>query len=711
MDMKASIYITLIIGLILCISSVSAFDPNDYLYKNENKSWVAIENFTFSNINYQLVKVGGTEIFLLKGGEPVKNQDEITAAIHYYYAGKYGPSQTDLTNIKTLLNSYNASRNDGGRWKGQEENICRKLLLLNGVLTENSKGVYCTTDNEAGCERIGGALYYSAGHTQNIKQVVPFKEFYISFKEYAFSTNTIETKMTLILDKVDDITDENIKETLTFISQSIPSILDAEVKIESTVFRTPRAGDKEDLELCKDQNNNGGCFAVCPDFSYNDTQLNEAKTKIDGLLSKVTPLADYKTVSANLLQNTNDRIMFRAGEDNAKIYLSKFAPLKTYGLEAIKSGDNTLIYVNDPEFKSKLDQFKELNNKINTSITKRNFSTIDEDMQMYASMSEYVMNQSIIVLSVYNETINSKNTLDALIFAAESKKTLPLEMEEELGDILNQSFVLNSQFSKGLTPQEYENIKGGYMNLTSELAGTMQKQQEFVAFSKFRSLARKINGGVYDMAVSSAVLKPDVLSANAAIIPPAIAIVSWISLSALLLFAYIAFFSWIRPQGGIVYIYYVILIFLLGAIIVFSSGLYLYLKGTTTNADLQEFLIGMEGEQNVSIILEMEGASADAQNSMKNCANKLKTALAEDNRTATIYLTKASLGCSASATNNTAGDANITECALHQNEPKFVFQYSTVQSKPSFSAIFEKKAYMSGDGEYYDACQIAAVFE
>jgi len=685
----------------------SAFSATDYLYKTENKNALTTENFSFADISYQLVKINGTEAFLLKNGEPVKDQNEITSAIHYYYASKYGPTPAEITEIASLLEKYNASRNDGGRWKGQEEFACRKVLLLTGILTENSKGIYCTKDNEDGCERIAGTLYYSAKHTQNIKQAVPFKDFYAEFKKFALDTNLVEEDMAKILTLMNNLNDDNLKETMNQIKVNIDEVQSVESEIESNIFRVPRAGDKADLDLCKIQNNKAGCLAVCPDFSYNDTTLASAENKITSLLSKSGPLADYKTISASLLTNTNDRIMFREGEDKAGIYSAKFAPLNASGLVAMQAGDQANIYVNNKEFKEKVSQFKALHDKIAQSISKRNFSTIDEDITTYVYMTEYIGNQSIVVIASYNDAMNAKNTLDALIFATESKKTLPLEVENEIGSVLNSSFALNAQFSKGLTPEEYLVIKEGYMNLTSQMANTMQKQQEFIALSKFRSLARKINGGVYDIALSSSVVQPEMLSTNAKFIPPVISLVSWLSLSALAVLAFIAFFSWIRPQGGIVYIYYMILILLLGGIVVFSGGLYVYLKGTTSNADLQEFLISMDGEQNVSLVLEMGSAPDTAVISMSQCANKLKKALNEENRTVVLYENKSGV-CTVYLGNETKKEL---ECIAPLDKPSFVFQYATTQSKPSFSAIFDKKAYLSGDEQYYDACQIAAVFE
>lgn len=705
--MRTSIYLALVLWVLLCLPMSSAFSATDYLYKTENKTSLTIENFTFVDVNYQLVKIKGVEIFLLKNGEPVKDQNEITSALHYYYSKNYGPTEAELNELDALLEGYNLSRNDGGRWKGKEEYECRRMLLLDGVLRENSKGIYCTVDNEEGCERIAGALYYSAGHTQNIKQVVPFKDFYTEFKKFALDTNTVEEKMTNILKLMDNLNDDNIKQTMDQIKIDINTVQSVESEIESNVFRVPRAGDKADLDLCKVQNNKQGCLAVCPDFSYNETKLLLAEEKIAQLLNKSGPLADYQKISASLLTNTNDRILYRDGEEKAGIYTAKFAPLKAEGLSAIQTGEQTNIYVNDKAFKEKVSQLKDLHNKINTSISKRNFSTIDEDLNLYVSMTEYVSNQSMIVMSSYNDAMNSKNTLDALIFATESKKTLPLEVENEVGDILNESFALNAKFTKGLTPEEYSGINEGYMNLTSHMAETMQKQQEFIALSKFRSLARKINGGVYDMALSTSMVKPEVLSSNAKYIPPVISIISLVSLSALVILAYIAFFSWIKPHGGVVYIYYFVLILLLGGILVFSSGLYLYLKGTTSNADLQEFMISMNNEQNVSVVLEMASAPDTAVVSMTQCASKLKKALNEGNRTVVIYENKSG-ACTIQSGNETKKDI---ECHVPLDKPSFVFQYATVQSKPSFSAIFDKKAYLSGDEQYYEACQIAAVFE
>ena len=77
--------LTLLIVIMSVFSVTFAFQMTDYLYSGEHITTVTYENFTLSGSSYSLVKVGATENFILKDGNPLMNESDITTVLKAYY--------------------------------------------------------------------------------------------------------------------------------------------------------------------------------------------------------------------------------------------------------------------------------------------------------------------------------------------------------------------------------------------------------------------------------------------------------------------------------------------------------------------------------------------------------------------------------------------------------------------------------------------------
>ena len=124
---------TVLIVFLSVFSVTFAFQMTDYLYSGEHITTVTYENFTLSGSSYSLVKVGATESFILKDGNPLTNETDVTSVLKAYYKSKYYPTSTQIEEIKGLIDSYNSSRNDGGRWKERNNRHAETSCLFQGL--------------------------------------------------------------------------------------------------------------------------------------------------------------------------------------------------------------------------------------------------------------------------------------------------------------------------------------------------------------------------------------------------------------------------------------------------------------------------------------------------------------------------------------------------------------------------------------------------
>jgi hypothetical protein len=682
----------------------------NYLYANETTGMVTHEFFNYSGKSYELLKIGGKESFLLKNGEMVRNATEISLAIDNYYKAKYAPSDSDMAQLRADIQGYNDSLNNGGRWKGKEEDSCRDLLLLDGIITKSNQKLYCisTGPTDQNCDYISQVFYYSAPYTEGVRMMMYYKDAAAALQSFAFSDNQIRLQMQNNFDLLNNLNDQNMKASLLAIKDSFTKIKTAEAAIENNIYRVPRANDKADMDSCKAQNNGYGCFGLCPDFDFDYTKLSDAESIINAITSKIDPYTNRQTIAASLAANTEKRIAFREGEDNAVIYSAQFAPLRKKGEATLAKADYVISYVNNATFVINVNKLKNVSTRINNSFTVRNFSTLDADMLIYANLERIVSNESEDVLQVYLDTEKAKMGISAMVFAVQSKGELSPDTKIKLDAAINESNAIDARFARRLTPQEYAVLTEQYGNVSASLSQILAGQQEFVALSKFRGMSRRVNNGIYDLAVSSQLMNQNDISTNAKYFPIGMAVFSWLSLSALVLFVFLAISAFVIKKKGILgaTISGAGLVLMLGAVLLFSIALYFYLDKTSSNADVEEFIIGMNGKSNVSVVLDLRGVPPNTAMNMRTCASLLKDHLSSNNRTVAMFeITDG--GC---MKNGNALGGNAT-CGSGPETPEIILNYSTLNTAPTFSTIFENRANLKGDTAYYTTCQAAAVFQ
>ena len=154
------------------------------------------------------------------------------------------------------------------------------------------------------------------------------------------------------------------------------------------------------------------------------------------------------------------------------------------------------------------------------------------------------------------------------------------------------------------------------------------------------------------------------------------------------------------------------LIIAIGAILAFSVFLYMNLDNTANNADIEEFVIDMSNQERAVVVLDLDSVPASAEGSMKSCAGLLAESMKENDPNMTVQQYYFSGGVCTVYTEEGPEESRSKEyCYEKMDEGSaFLLNYSSVDTNPYYKAIYERKAYLSGDEEYYGECMIANIF-
>lgn len=685
----------------------STFFMEDHLYQGENVGMVSYEPFSFSGIQYKLVKINQNLSFILNpDGFPIEDKAKISDIVSSYYKLKYAPSDQDLSDVRTLLIQYNSSRNDGNqsatgvKIPGKEEQECKNVLLLSDKILYFGKPLTCVDD--ASCNLTTKVIYYSEyAPGDPIRKTMTFASAFKVVKSFGFASHTLDTTIEDSIKKIDSATEDTLKDSLLSIKSNIPLLQSAEKDIEGSILRFPK--DKEDLNKCKQEQ----CLTLCPPLSLYDKSLTDLNSKIDFILSNSAQYFGSKSVAASLYQTTQDRLFFKDANDKSIYYKSVLKPIAPNISIVISKAEEVSSYINNQSFKLKLDSLKDARDRINLSFVKRDFSNIDEDIVQYKYLAEEVKNLTGPVFENYKDSFDAKQKTTALIFSLESKD-LNSESATRLSELQSAVITLDSQFAKGLSPDQYLYLQQSYSDVSTQANSLMTSNSDFVLFSKFRSLARKLNVGIASFSESSSVIPESQFSQLAKKIPLSFSIIFFISLTSVVVLIGISSVKVAKSKGSLI-LFGVIIITLLGVVLVSSLGFYYYLDKTSNSADSQEFVVSIMGEKNVAIVMQLDNAPDNAISNMKYCAKALNNSLndAEANRSVILYEVK---GSECKITGSITNLTNTSSCTPKTVEPKFYFKYSQDSLKPSFSAVFDKSAHISGNAEYYQQCSISAIF-
>lgn len=704
--MKSMRPLFLFLAVLLLASYVTSFSPETYLYSNENTASISYENFTVNSVQYSLVKIGSKDTFLIKGDVLLTNQSQINPILKQYYTDKFYPSDAEVQQLVDYIVSYNDSRNDGGRFRGKEEQTCSEILLLDGKVKYRGEPLYC--DSDTNCDRLG-QVFYTAPYTEGIRRSISYEDALKYLKGFAGATYSNDEMMSRDFSLISNLNADNINSSLAQIRSDIPVLKENKAYIESSIFRTPRQGDKADLDQCVKER----CFGLCPDFSFSGSDLDSLDSAIQSTMAKSAPILNFESSSVILYSNTQDRLSFVSKEQKAEYYTALLEPIIDDVETTIFSGDSTLGSINNAALRTKVDRLKELRLAVNRSIASRDFSNMDSNVEELKQLNTNVKNSIPDIISLYNATISAKNDANAMIFILDSKD-LPSEDQEKVDKLRIITNALDSSFSNGLNEAQYASFSDSYSSVVAEgnqILKTSNENPLSLINNKFRAFARRVNNVISGI-FSAAALPSDLVSSNnSPLFIGGFSLLAFLSLSALVLVIFLTVFLSLKNMKKFGHITLtVLLIIALVMNLLFSAGLYFYMDKTSNNSNAEEFIIDFDKHSSVSVVVDLSDASNSASTAMSACAVHLSDSFDAMNKTTTTYF-MADDACSVTMQNGQKIAKTKSECESdYSNSSVFSLQYSATNEKPKFHSVYESRAYLAGDEDFYKSCYITSLF-
>ncbi len=693
-----------VVSLLLLIGLFSAFNLADYLLPEEANATVSFTNFTQDGSAYSIVKINGLETFLLKNGEPISDKPVLDSTMYTYYTRTFYPSQAELDSLRSSIKKFNDSRNDGYDYKNKEEYICRDdVLLSNGKITVSGVVVRCT-DN-ASCTKNAMLLFsvYGQGLGLGSPSVIigPLTDFTpTSLRMDSFLENYTK--------RLDAMNESNVAETIGYIKDTSGELKPLSLKIEASIFRTPRLNDTKDRADC-----NLVCWGICPSFDLDQAAADDIQSKSTALSAKLAPLSSYASNTATIYNRTVTRLEYTRQVNMATYYHDLFVPINQTGAETIGVATDALSHVQNRTLTDKLDSLRSLHSTIPEDISSHNFTNLDQDIADYSRLADEVSQGSEFLMGAYNQTLEAKNLENSLLIILQSKDLDPVS-SKSLELIENKTMDLDAQFRDGLTLTQLEELGANYTSLSNQEQDLLKAESDTPAtrvLLLFRGFARRVNTGIANMAEKTEIV-PKAEIPDSPTTLGLFSLLVFLSFSSIAMLVYLYVFSTNRftiPKTNHILLASFITIVVL--LFIFSLMMYLFLGKTSTDATLPEFISDLNSRNSTDIVVDLRNASFSDAQAMNTCAGLLASSFGENNKSWTLYqitpntCTKTdSLGANASLTS-----ADCLDTARNASS-SFVLGYSQKNEPPRFSVIYQNRAEINANLDYYESCPLVALF-
>ncbi len=696
------------LGLLLLFSiSLAAFDAADYLYPEEIEASITTEDFSMNGADYSIVRINGNENFLLKSGQPLTDEAEISTVIHDYYRETYLPSDEEIEELRDAITAFNESRNNGQKFKGKEEYSCRAVLFIEGRIKINSTvPLICDEDHEELCPYAAMLMYQYLAAFSEAPPVGSPDYLVDPIKDFGFASYRIDKRLSSISEKLDSAGDdpEQLKGALQEIRDSVPGIEDDILDLEDNLF-----GWNSKLS-CDSEH-----WCLCPDIDLDQDALTEMDDLASSLLAKVGPYNDYSAVASAIHSGTNERLDYVEKESKATTYSYQFDSMDAASNESLSLGKQANLSVSNETLSENLARLNSLHLSIPANIESRDFSTTEEDIAEYKSLISTVRDTSTSLLAEYDDAAEAKSQTESIITLLETKNLDPTSVVV-LNGLINETEALNRKFLAGpLTLEELDQFEENYsmLSLKGTSLLTSEKQEPASVFlSMFRTLTHNMNAQIADMGEQT-----DAFSASDVHDNPTMAFglfsgsvfLSLFSL-VLLLLLYILVSSKSRVPGVRQVVGALFLCSILVLVSV-SALTFIFLQDTATDATFTEYLADFNERNASAIVVDSRNAPYSDAQSMDLCAKKLSNLLEESNRSWAIYSLTSETHC-VESTPSGVSTLTTEECLsrIDGYESSIMVGYSETRQPMHFSIIYRNMAEIRADATYYDSCPFVALF-
>ncbi|MGB9719619.1 MAG: hypothetical protein ACPL06_03435 [Candidatus Anstonellales archaeon] len=684
--MKKSI--VLLFFTILIVQNI-AINIQDYLYPDENINDVRYEAFSISGVKYEIVFIKNKEVFLLKNENIVNNTQEIETVLKAYYTSKYYLTPSQIANLTAYFIELNASRNNGeGRFaRVGEEQTCRERTGEKYKLPSDYVELY-------GDEYMFWATLICVSYGKEINCNDP-DMLYGPIKEFWAATRTVEERMNGTFNYLNNLSADNVYEGLLYMNSSIPIIESNYSVMKNSKLRFPL-----EISECRD------CFGICPPIIYNETVIAQIKLFLPQLIAQTKPLGTYMQIASSLVNNTQERINYKTNQDLTAYYLDIYTPMNASAEDVLNRSEESLGFVMNTTFASKVDGIKALRTEIESGIASKRFEGMDEKIDQFAKLLEEANATIEPNKQWYYDAEREKDKVTGMIFLLEAKD-LSTEEVAQLSQYKVEKINLDGGFVKGLSPDLYAEYSARYIALQEKLQPLIEAKEDHQVIKSAKAFAK--NAGettsnlllaVRDMPTSE---RENVLE----ILPLSLSVFSYLSLTSLLVLASSILYLRIRGRftNANQKTYYWIGVGVVAIVLVLLNVVfYILLDRSLLHATFEDFSGVIAEKDNIAVVVDYAGAPETAAEPMSTCAEKIINNLAAQNKTVVFYIFTDKCYINGVETNK-----DKQQCRDEISVPRIVLKYSNVEQNPSFSTTMDIAGRISGDEAYFTLCPISAV--
>jgi len=696
--------------LVLLITFSCAFDASDYLYSNETSASINSTDFTLNGSSYTLVSINGKESFLISNDEPVENSSLIENILHDYYLKAYYPSESEINDILGLLESYNDSRNDGNKFKNKEEYTCREVVFADGRVKSGKNPVACQPDLD-NCNLSAMFLYSYLSSATGNPPTGSWTDLVQPIKDFAFPSYYTDQIIINATKKINSSDAEDVYNGLKYLNSQVSNLETHASNIEETMFGWSWKENTQSWGIDAQH------WAICPPLDLDESILDDIKDDTASLMSKMSPYSKYQSVSSSVYASTTARLEYKSDSDNATYYNSIFLPLAENGSKVIAFSESALGKISNSTVSSDFSKLKSLHKSINSSIRNKNFSSLDFDLAEYERLIPIVNESVHEIYSIYNISLQAKNQADSLIFILDTKEVDPLT-RGDIDQLKNKTIDMDVAFKSGLDANQYVSFAANYSNIVNDAKTILRKTREnpgSMMFLSFRSFARRVNDGLATFVESSDIMEPQEVTENKALTFGGFSFITLLSIGAICLLVFLAIIFRNNLLGtSIRYILVFLFVSAIFSLTAFSVFLFFYLERTSTDADVEEFLIDLDSKESVAVFVDLTSAPYGAKSPMINCGSELVQNYLAKNKSMTFYQLD-TYGCSVqelkNGTNSTSSLSG-SECiqSLEDQNSSIILNYSSSLERPRFSIIYTNRADIAADTSYYSSCPLEYIF-
>lgn len=660
-----------ILLLFLFVLSFSfAFNVTQYLNATEIANMTK-EYFTVNHTVYYIVNVSKTPTFLLKADELITDKIEIEVVLKSYYGATYSINTNDTNLLKTYFTTYNASRNNGNRFPGQEEDACRKALFLH---------LYPCIDNTS-CLKTATLVCAGYSTATGCQSADLFLQ---PVKDFSFSSDGTELIMKEIFTILANINIENAPSYIAKLKQNMSTLKTYKEKMEKSIFRMPNAGET-----------NSSCYGICPDIDFDDNSLSNAENLLTNLSIRIAPFVQYPLTAEKIYNNTKQRLETYANANTRLYYYSFYNPLKSSALKVKNNTREALLLVDNTNIRAKLTQLFTMETEIESAINSNNFSKVNASLAEYARAITLLNSSLVGHVEIYNNVSESYKSATVQFFFLEGK-TLSAEDNIKFALLNQRKALLDTEFKKGLTATQYADLKQRYDMLIQDEKPIVSKQGAEQIMYIFTPMANRFVHGLDILLMQTRALTYFEKIESSKYLPIGLSALLFISFSSAVLFLFLIYYAITpKPMNKILLVILAMLLtFILGII---ATGVYLALDKSTARLDYSEFMDLVKYTKNATIVVKLNGAENNQTLiSMKACASSISKALSQKNISSLIYEMH---GQNCTKSDKTA----VQNCLDKNNNPLIVLENSVINSA-KYSGLLTKQATISGDFTYHDLC-------